>query len=149
MEAVFLRTIYFWIAMTCFGLFLFLLDKQINDVEDKSTFEEKYEELFKYALLDKYKFWFSDPITNYATLMAISMNLENASKKETEAFIKVSKKYKSNFDYKNEKKKWLQAYSQAKDDVQNMEISWKGTEEQKQLLQRYKYFYAKISKNLK
>ena len=149
MEPVFLRTIYFWIAMTCFGLFLFLLDKQINDVEDKSTFEEKYEELFKYALLDKYKFWFSDPITNYATLMAISMNLENASKKETEAFIKVYKKYKSNFDHENEKKKWIKAYSQAREDVKNSEYSREPTEEQKQLLKRYNKLYEKISKNLK
>ena len=146
MQIANLFSIYLLIGITCFGFATYSRIKQRNDVQN---FEEKYEELFKYALLDKYKFWFSDPITNYATLMAISMNLENASKKETEAFIKVYKKYKSNFDHENEKKKWIKAYSQAREDVKNIEYSREHTEEQKQLLKRYNKLYEKISKKLK
>ena len=105
MQIANLFSIYLLIGITCFGFATYYRIKQRNDVQH---FEEKYEELFKYALLDKTKnFYFSDPITNYATLMAISMNLENASKKETEAFIKVYKKYKSNFDHAKEKEKWM------------------------------------------
>ena len=147
MQIANLFSIYLLIGITCFGFATYSRIKQRNDVQD---FEEKYEELFKYTLLDKnIKEISSEELTKYATLLSISMKLSEVSNKEKEAFFKVFKKYKSTVDQETEKKKWFEDYSRAKDNLEKIEHSWKGTKEEMKILQEFNKLYEKISKKLK
>ena len=150
MEIAHLFTTYLWISIICFGLTVCFVLQKRNNIQDKSTFEEKYEELFKYALSDQNMEDISwEEFTTYATLITISMNLEEASKKEKEAFHKVFKKYKSMIEQAKEKRNWRDDYYIAKYNLNQREELWKGTKEEMQELQEFKKVYEKISKNLK
>ena len=108
MQDSYLPIIYLFIGITSFGLLIFFVFKQRNEVQSISTFEEKYEQLFKYALLDKNINEVSlEDLNRYATLIFLSMNLDKASKKEKQAFNKVYKQYKSTVEQAIEKEKWF------------------------------------------
>ena len=77
------------------------------------------------------------------------MKLSEVSNKEKEAFFKVFKKYKSTVDQETEKKKWFEDYSRAKDNLEKIEHSWKGTKEEMEILQQFNKLYEKFSKILK
>ena len=73
--------------------------------------EQKYEYLFKYALSEKrHTKITSSELTKYATLIAISVNLENVSPEEQQAFHKVYSKYKKIVAEETEKRKWMKSY---------------------------------------
>ena len=150
MEIAHLFTTYLWISIICFGLTVCFVLQKRNNIQDKSTFEEKYEELFKYALSDQNMEDISwEEFTTYATLITISMNLDEASKKEKEAFHKVFKKYKSMIEQAKEKRNWRDDYYIAKFNLNQREELWKGTKEEMQELQEFKKVYEKIYNNLK
>ena len=73
------------------------------------TPEEKYELLFKWAIQNVKKTTSSE-LTNYATLIAISVDLEYVSKDEKEAFHKVYNRYKKIVTEEAQKKMWFEAY---------------------------------------
>ena len=73
------------------------------------TPEEKYELLFKYAINNVRKIT-STELTKYATLIAISVDLEYVSKDEKEAFHKVYNRYKKIVTEEAQKKMWFEAY---------------------------------------
>ena len=150
MQDTYLPIIYLFIGITTFGLLIFFVFKQRNEVQGHSTFEEKYEQLFKYAFLDKKINEVSlEDVNRYATLIFLSMNLDKASKKEKQAFNKVYKQYKSTVEQAIEKEKWFKAFSEARDNLERIQYSWKGTAEEHQVLKQYNKLYGKISKNIK
>ena len=150
MEIAHLFTTYLWISIICFGLTVCFVLQKRNNIQDKSTFEEKYEELFKYALSNKNMEDISwEEFNKHATLITISMNLEDASRKEKKAFHKVFKKYKSMIEQAKEKKDWRTDYHIAKFNLKKIEALWKGTKEEMKELQKFKKVYEKISNNLK
>ena len=86
--------------------------------------EQKYEFLFKHALSGKsISTISSEELTKYATLIAISVNLENVSTEEQEAFHKVYSKYKKIVAEGSEKTKWLKAYIEVAQRLKNLDQS--------------------------
>ena len=79
------------------------------------TSEEKYELLFKYAINNIHTTTPSE-LTKYATLIAISVDLENVPTEEQQAFHQVYSKYKTIVAEVTEKTKWMKAYD---------EVAWK------------------------
>ena len=65
------------------------------------------------------------------------------------AFNKVYKQYKSTVEQAIEKEKWFKAFSEAKENLERIQYSWKGTAEEHQVLKQYNKLYGKISKNIK
>ena len=75
--------------------------------------EQKYEYLFKYALSEKrHTKITSSELTKYATLIAISVNLENVPTEEQQAFHQVYSKYKTIVAEETEKRKWMKSYDE-------------------------------------
>ena len=82
-------------------------------VQGHSTFEEKYEFLFKHAIRNIHTTTPSE-LTKYATLIAISVDLENVPTEEQQAFHQVYSKYKTIVAEETEKTKWMNAYNEVK-----------------------------------
>ena len=75
------------------------------------TSEEKYELLFKYAINNIHTTTHSE-LTKYATLIAISVDLENVPTEEQQAFHQVYSKYKTIVAEETEKTKWMKSYDE-------------------------------------
>ena len=82
--------------------------------------EEKYELLFKWAIKNVNKTTSSE-LTKYATLIAISVDLENVSPEEQQAFHKVYSKYKKIVAEATEKRKWSDAYYEVARKLQDID----------------------------
>ena len=125
-------------------------------VQGHSTFEEKYELLFKRAIRNIHTTTPSE-LTKYATLIAISVDLENVPTEEQQAFHQVYSKYKTIVAEETEKTKWLKAYyevarkledidrlsckpSQKEDRCENKPL----TPEQEEFLEYYSEIYTQL-----
>ena len=75
------------------------------------TSEEKYKLLFKYAINNIHTTTPSE-LTKYATLIAISVDLENVPTEEQQAFHQVYSKYKTIVAEETEKTKWMKSYDE-------------------------------------
>ena len=109
--------------------------------------EEKYELLFKWAIRNVKKIT-SAELTKYATLIAISVDIENVSPEEREAFHKVYDNYKKIVAEETEKAKWFEAYRIVAATFNLIGDSRFTTPEDIQKQQDLKEYYDKIYRKL-
>ena len=105
--------------------------------------EEKYELLFKWAVQNVKKTTSSE-LTKYATLIAISVDLENVSPEEQQAFYKVYNKYKKIVAEETEKNKWWEAYHKMVQKLSDIEHSRLITPEQQEFMEYYTEIYTQL-----
>ena len=107
--------------------------------------EQKYEYLFKYALSEKrHTKITSSELTKYATLIAISVNLENVSPEEQQAFHKVYNKYKKIVAEETQKRKWQEAYIEVCHKLRDIKESRLNTPEQQEFMEYYSEIYTQL-----
>ena len=105
--------------------------------------EEKYELLFKWAIQNVKKTTSSE-LTKHATLIAISVDLENVSPEEQQAFHKVYSKYKKIVAEETEKNKWWEAYHKMVQKLSDIEHSRLITPEQQEFMEYYTEIYTQL-----
>ena len=105
--------------------------------------EEKYELLFKWAIQNVKKTTSSE-LTKHATLIAISVDLENVSPEEQQAFYKVYNKYKKIVAEETQKRKWWEAYHKMVQKLSDIEHSRLITPEQQEFMEYYTEIYTQL-----
>ena len=102
-------------------------------------------------------YYSSSELTKYATLIAISVDLENVSPEEQQAFHKVYSKYKKIVAEETQKMKWMRAYSEVARKLEDIDrLSCKPTQkedhcenkplkpEQEEFLEYYSEIYTQL-----
>ena len=105
--------------------------------------EEKYELLFKWAIQNVKKTTSSE-LTKHATLIAISVDLENVSPEEQQAFHKVYNKYKKIVAEETQKRKWWEDYRKMQLKLGEIEYSRLITPEQQEFMEHYTEIYTQL-----
>ena len=107
------------------------------------TSEEKYKLLFKYAINNIHTTTPSE-LTKYATLIAISVDLENVPTEEQQAFHKVYNKYKKIVAEETQKRKWWEDYREVCQKLSGIEHSRLITPEQQEFMEYYTEIYTQL-----
>ena len=107
------------------------------------TSEEKYELLFKWAIRNIHTTTPSE-LTKYATLIAISVDLENVPTEEQQAFHQVYSKYKTIVAEETEKTKWQEAYIEVCQKLRDIKDSRLNTPEQQEFMDYYSEIYTQL-----
>ena len=105
--------------------------------------EEKYEFLFKQAIRNIHTTTSSE-LTKYATLIAISVDLEKVPMEEQEAFYKVYNKYKKIVAEETQKRKWWEDYREVCQKLSGIEHSRLITPEQQEFMEYYTEIYTQL-----